>query len=557
MADDIEALHQRIHQLELIEREYHQMQALIDDAAHDRCLERYGEDIILYADPDSLQIIDANSAALAFFGFEKEPLCRLSIAHLEVIENPHELQPVVYSKNEYRKEVYSCAYRHCEGHLLPVRVHKRSMLKDDRPVLSYLLEDLSLRRQLWHELQRREDAGYQFQQKLRILNEISTELSLIESFDELCWHGIKYGVERLGFTRMSMWFYDETLKLMVGSVGVSETGELRDERDRSWTIEETVVVDFLYGRIEPVMAQYDAPIFNQYSQVIGYGWHIGVPLINGNEFIGYMTADNLLHQQPMKSYEPELLRLYGSTMGRFTALIRARQHRLELRFEQERVQMLKTFINDVGHDFRTPLTVINTNTYLLQKVTDETRREEIAHSIYDQAKYLGQMIDDMLEIVRLKSDLVLRPVSVDLTMLLDQVMVASTSMAEERQIELIAEPSSRVTVQADAEQLRQALCRLVKNAITYTQPGGSVTLSLHGYAHEIGIRVKDTGVGIEKAHIETIFKPHYRINEARTERGSGLGLSIAKLIIEAHRGRIEVQSTPGVGSMFEIILPVA
>lgn len=542
--------------LKFIESDYGQLKKLIDDASENKDIDRYGDEIVLYADSVSLQILDANPQALAFLGFSKEQLQNLSIETIEVNDKP-DIKPITYVESSQQEQIYTCSYRHQDGYLLPVRVHKRWLTKDQQPILRYTLEEQSLKKRLWYELRRREDAGYQFQQKLKILNEINIDLSRIESLDSLCWHGIKLGVERLGFERLSMWFLDATRNVMVGSYGIDEDGEIRNEQDQSWNFAETPVIDFMAGKTEPVLKFNEAPLYNHKSQILSTGWHISVPMLNGNQLIGFMAADNFLHHQPMKPYAPELLRLFGMTLGHLIALTQARTQALELRFEQARVQMLKTFITDVSHDFRTPLTIINTNSYLLHKLKDDDRKKVLINTIQEQNTYIGHMIDDMLEVVRLKSDLVLESASVELQLLVQEVIRSHQTLAATKSIQLHFQSKKSVVIKADIYYLKQALSKLVTNAIKYTPTGGEVNLSIHIYPHEIGIRVTDTGAGIEEAHLDKIFKPHHKVNEARTEMGSGLGLTIAKIIVEAHQGRILVESSLGSGSTFEIILPFA
>jgi len=109
----------------------------------------------------------------------------------------------------------------------------------------------------------------------------------------------------------------------------------------------------------------------------------------------------------------------------------------------------------------------------------------------------------------------------------------------------------------DADRLRQVLDNLINNAIRYTPAGGRIDLSLHCHQNEALITVADTGQGIAPEDLPHIFDRFYRANKARTrsDGGSGLGLSIVEWLVEAHQGHIDVQSTPGRGSVFQIHLP--
>jgi signal transduction histidine kinase len=557
MADELDVLRQRIRDLEVIERDYVQLKSLVASAEKGQHLPDAIGNIVLYVDPASHLIVEANESSADFLGFSVDQLRRLSIDALEVHDHATDENIAIYTETSLQEQIYTCSYRHHDGFLLPVHVRKRLIKKDSADILYYLLDERSLSKRVWHELKRREQADYQFQQKLKTLNEINFDLNHIDSFDDLCWHGVKLGVERLGFSRLSLWFLDKKKNVMTGSYGIDEQGSIRDERQQSWAFDGTHVIDFLAGKTDPVITYDEAPLYNDKSQILTHqGWHISVPMLNGEEFIGFMAADNFHSKQPMLNYEPELLRLYGITIGHLAALTRARNQTLELRLEQERARMLKTFITDVGHDFRTPLAVINTNTYLLQRVKDEEKKKSLANTIHEQAMYITQMINDMLNIVKLEYELQLDITAVDLKAQVLAVVQTHDPMAAEKQIQWQLELHDNVVVQADMPYLEQALGGIVKNAIQYTPAGGHITLSLQSYEDTVGIRVQDDGIGIEAQHLDKIFKPLYRVNEARTNRGSGLGLSIAKAITEAHHGHLTVESVLGEGTTFELVLPM-
>lgn len=556
MDDDIGRLRQRIQELEARQQDYEQLTRLVDAAARGENIYSPAGNSLLYVDPSSHQIVEANDAAHAFLGFERGQLQGVSIHALEVRNQAEQQNAVTYVETSRQEQIYSCSYRHGTGSLVPVKVYKRLVEKDGHQACQYLLEDISLHKRLQHELKRREHTDYEFQQKLKMLNEINVELSRLDSFDELCWHGVKLGVERLGFSRLSLWFLNEKRNLMVGSYGVNEEGEIRDERNQSWAFDGTHVDDFLAGKTEPVITHSEAPLYNDKSEILTQGWHISVPILNGEQFIGFMAADNFLSRQPMLSYEPELLRLYGITIGHLVALTRARNQALELRLEQERVRMLKTFLTDVGHDFRTPLAVINTNTYLLQKTKDDDRKIGLASTIQEQVMYITQMINDMLEIVKLEYELQLDLALVNLKELIISVVRAYNAAAAEKQIQWQLELDDTLQIKVDIPYLEKALGGIVKNALQYTQAGGRIRLSTGCDNGMVTIRIQDNGIGIADEHLDQIFKPLYRINEARTIRGSGLGLPIAKAIVEAHHGHITVESVLGERTTFEISLPL-
>jgi signal transduction histidine kinase len=577
--NELELLRHRVKQLEAIEIEYQQMCRLIDEATANQNLDLYAGSGTLIVDSSTGKIQEANPQAGIFLGLTLEQLIGRSISEFEVILKHTDTQPLKYVEMAFQplpkqtdieeaeyvavnfeKQVYECFYRHADGHLLSVRVHKRRMTQTDTITYHYWLEDLSQFRRLWQELNRREDSGFQFREKLKTVNEISIELDGIESFYELCRRAIELGSQRLGFDRLSMWFWNAAERRMVGSYGMDEQGEIRDERDSSWRYGGTHVDEFISGRRLPVITHDKAPIYNNKSQIIGYGWHISVPLLYKGDFVGFMAADNYINQQAMKAYQPELLQIYGTTIGHLAAHQRNQETAQKLtdavRLKQAQVQMLETFINHVGHDFRTPLTVINTNAYLLGKTQDETRKLELTQSIQQQVMYVNRVIKQMLEVVKLESDFKFERTPVNLGELIQDVVRELEPTAIKKGVILNPHPTHPLMIMVDGLWVERVLLEIIDNAIQFTDAGGRVSIGVKTSEGEVSIRVQDEGIGIAADEQLKIFNHLYRVNAARTHQGVGLGLTLAKLVIVAHGGSIRVESVQGKGSTFEVLLPL-
>lgn len=319
MTDHPEPLTARVKQLELIEFEYKRLQKLMDYLETGQSLQPYTENSVLYVDQETRQIIDANQRTVEFLGYSLENLRSRFIDELEILIDPADAQRLSYNQNSIETQVYTCNYRHSDGFQLSVRVHQRLLTKDVRPTFHYSLEDLSLHMRVLRELNRREDEDHQFREKLKTLNAINMELSNAQSFDELCQRSVELGIGRLGFDRLGLWFVDTASSMMLGSYGVDEQGNIRDERGQSWSFVGTYVMDILRGSRDIAFTRDEAPIYNDKADIIGYGWHIAVPLLTGGEVVGIMTADNYFNQQPIKSYQSELLRLYGVNIGNLVA----------------------------------------------------------------------------------------------------------------------------------------------------------------------------------------------------------------------------------------------
>lgn len=233
----------------------------------------------------------------------------------------------------------------------------------------------------------------------------------------------------------------------------------------------------------------------------------------------------------------------------------AAQRAFDLALERERVQLLNKFIQDISHEFRTPLANLTSYLYLLDRdLTPEKRKHYIA-TMKEQIDSLTELVEDMINMSRLDSNPAFDPQLVDLNTLLRTAASAIEEIRLSHQITLDLDPQLP-SLEGDAEMLYLALMHLVSNAVHYTPEGGAISLRTRcGERGSLILEVADTGIGIDEADQKHIFERFYRADPACTTRGSGLGLAIALKIIEGHGGRIEVQSALGKGSIFRVILP--
>jgi len=218
------------------------------------------------------------------------------------------------------------------------------------------------------------------------------------------------------------------------------------------------------------------------------------------------------------------------------------------------------FVSSVSHELRTPLTSISGYVELL--LEDEANEERRGYlSIVDRnAQRLLGLVSDLLFTARLQDGrLELERTEVDLRRLVADAIQSARPRAESARIELVVEADAVPPVLGEAVRLAQLLDNLVSNAVKFTPSGGRVTVRLSSDGTQARIEVSDTGIGIAPAEREKLFERFFRSQAAleRQIQGTGLGLYISKAIVEAHGGRIGVQSIVGEGTTFVVELPTA
>lgn len=244
------------------------------------------------------------------------------------------------------------------------------------------------------------------------------------------------------------------------------------------------------------------------------------------------------------------------------AQLAARFNRMAEKLDQVE-SMRRRLIGDVSHELRTPLTAIKGSMEgLMDGVLPATN--ETYQQIHAEADRLNHLVDDLQELSRVESrayPLDIRPL--DVAALMKTVTKRLAPHAETKRISLDFElPPDLPRLLADEDRAIQVLTNLTANALQYTPEDGRVTISAKRINNdEVQISVRDTGVGISPEHLSHIFDRFYRVDKSRSRQaggGSGIGLTIARALVEAHGGRLWVESAgEGTGSRFTFSLPIA
>ena len=221
----------------------------------------------------------------------------------------------------------------------------------------------------------------------------------------------------------------------------------------------------------------------------------------------------------------------------------------------------RDFLADVSHELRTPLAALRTFNELLREGAgdDPEAREEFLESSGQQIARLDWLAQNLLELSKLDSGLVLLDLRPDdLRAAVESAVEQTSGAARRRGVHVTLHPAAApIRIRHDPQRIGQVVANLVANAVKFTPRGGSVTVDVAATPDGARIEVADTGVGIDPAELPHIFERFYRGSRANEARGSGsgLGLAIVRSIVDMHGGTVEVESRVGSGSRFVVTLP--
>ena len=230
--------------------------------------------------------------------------------------------------------------------------------------------------------------------------------------------------------------------------------------------------------------------------------------------------------------------------------------------ERELEQMKSDFLANTSHELRTPLHSIKGFVKLLLdgKVPNPETQREFLGIINEESEHLGSLVDDLLEVSRIvDGHLELTHDQMSIGLVVHKTAQKLTNLAKDRGIEFeIDVPSPLPTIEGDEERLTQVMTNLLHNAIKFSQEKARITVRAKALDSGVLVQVVDQGIGISSEDIPRLFQRFYQVDGSTTRQnpGTGLGLFITRQIIEAHGGRIWVESEPGKGSTFSFTLPL-
>ena len=299
-----------------------------------------------------------------------------------------------------------------------------------------------------------------------------------------------------------------------------------------------------------------SPEHHRLVEGLGLASFLGVPMRVHGRTLGALGLGRMATSPPFDAADlalAEEVARRASLAVDNAQLYRTAQHATRLRDE---------VLGIVSHDLRNPLSAISMCASSLSDLPDETaatRARELAETIQASAEWMQRMIQDLLDVGSIEAGrLSLERRTDDPFVLIHQSVALFERTAAQRSVSITTElPEDLPRVHADGERVMQVLGNLIGNAVKFVGAGGRVTIRARRLDSVVEIAVADTGPGIPAEELPRIFDRFWHARRAAAVRGTGLGLTIARGIVEAHGGRLRVESTVGVGSTFTFTLPIA
>ncbi|MDX2079028.1 MAG: PAS domain S-box protein [bacterium] len=289
--------------------------------------------------------------------------------------------------------------------------------------------------------------------------------------------------------------------------------------------------------------------------------HTGVA--TSNVVMGVYKPDDtltwiLINAQPIFDTNTQSVSAVVASFTDITERKKTEQQTIELGLERQRIKLLADFVRDTSHDLRTPITLILTGLSLIQRIQDETRRNEKIQYVQHQVLYLNRVLEQLQQMARLDSMTGLSLRTYNINTLVRDAISGVRRQVDEKQITIstaLADDIQNITCEPD--MMHRVLVELLENAIRFTPQGGQIQIrSMIVNHHHLALEVEDNGIGIPPDKLPHIFERFYKVDEARTMTGgAGLGLAMVKRVMELQHGSLEVESIPGERTILCMIFP--
>jgi len=287
---------------------------------------------------------------------------------------------------------------------------------------------------------------------------------------------------------------------------------------------------------------------------------LGVPIIYQGNAIGVLEVVNKANNANYTDVDVTIIEILAqyAAMALWNSSLEKRIRNVRDEFEElDRIK--SNFIAISSHELRTPLGLILGHATFLKETIAEENQEPI-NTIIRSATRLKEIIENLTDVDNYESGVArVRQSAIVVPAIVKDVVASFQDMAASKNITLEAELfDENLQVEADANKITVAISNLVRNAITFTNEGGHVLVTVESVTGHVQVTVKDNGIGIPAGDLANVFERFFQVESHLTRKhtGMGLGLSVAKTMVELHGGRIWVESVEGKGSTFSFLLPL-
>jgi signal transduction histidine kinase len=293
---------------------------------------------------------------------------------------------------------------------------------------------------------------------------------------------------------------------------------------------------------------------------IGKGWTAVTPIATSDGFKGLFFNDTAITGKPLDPVQQELVSVFCSLLGRIIERKQIEENvRQALEKEKELGELKSRFIGIISHEFRTPLTVIQSSSQLLKYYSerlDETKKRKQLDTIEHQLHEMTVLVDNVLTLNRAESvGLDFKPTPTDVIGVCRSIVEEIRLTSGETHPIVFTPVGTNSTYMLDERLVRRIVTNLLTNAVKYSPLHKSIHFEVKCELKTLIIRVQDQGIGIPEDDQKHLFESFHRAKNVGSISGTGLGLSIVKEAVQAHGGTITVSSREGLGTTFTVTLP--
>jgi PAS domain S-box-containing protein len=524
----------------------------------EQALERYRllaertSDFVLFMRVDG-QIVDANAAAIAAYGYTRDELLACNIVDLRAPATHHLLEQQKQQAGEHGI-TFETVHRRKDGTQFPVEVSSRGTEVDGERVLLSIIRDITVRQQDVRSIEFLSDAS-------KVLASSLDYQTTLAAVAQLCvpqladWCAIDVVEPDGSLQRVAVAHTDPAKTSLTQEV--HQLLQADPATSRPQEIIRTGQPD-LHSNIteEQLRQSVTNPRLLELLQQLELRSYIGVPLKVRARTLGVLT---IVASHSGRRFGPRDLALAEDLAHRAAMAIENSRLYAEVTAASQRKD---EFLATLAHELRNPLAPIRNAAELFRLVGPLPAELEQARAIVDrQVEQLTRLVDDLLDVSRFVSGKIeLRRRRVELTELIERAIEMSRPMISTSRHELVADLApDRLWLDADPARITQVIANLLNNSAKYTEPGGNIWLTTHRERHHAVINVRDTGIGISRDMLSQIFQPFTQVDTAvdRRQGGLGIGLTLVQRLVALHGGTVTAYSAGrGCGSTFEVRLPL-